>query len=238
MKIKNIFWDVDGVLADINYAYYNFLKNYPTYAPQYKNLRWQDLDKVLPINPIYGALDLKCHPTLGEQMDYDFCHHPEFFENRPLYPKVIETLRSINQKGYRQFTLSASFDAEVKKKFLTKLLAPVTDFLTIECVGHGQFLHDTTKEGKFLECFKKYGITPEETILVDDRIYNMHAALNVGVLPVRMRCDFTSALPQDLSWIQEVRNVEEVEKWLDDCGYLRLCRPSAQTTKMKSPTNE
>ena len=26
MKIKNIFWDVDGVLADLNYAYYNLAK--------------------------------------------------------------------------------------------------------------------------------------------------------------------------------------------------------------------
>ena len=63
---------------------------------------------------------------------------------------MIETLRALNEQGYRQFTLSASFDPEVKRRFLTRLLAPVADFLTIECVGHGAFLHDTTKEGKLL----------------------------------------------------------------------------------------
>ncbi len=228
MIIKNIFWDVDGVLADLNYAYYHFLKNHPTYREQYKDLKWQDLDKVLPINPKYGALDLKCHPTMGDQMDADFCHNSEFFENRPLYPNVVETLRSLNDLGYRQFTLSASFDPEVKKKFLNKLLAPVTNFLTIECVGHGKFLHDTTKEGKFLECFKKYDLNPEETLLVDDRIYNMYAALNVGVLPLRMRCEFTTDLPMDLKWIHEVHNVVEVKDWLAEKGYLKLCRPLAQ----------
>jgi len=228
MQIKNIFWDVDGVLADLNHAYYHFLKNYPSYREQYKDLKWQDLDKVLPINPKYGALDLKCHPTMGDQMDYDFCHHPEFFENRPLYPSVVETLRALNGQGYRQFTLSASFDPEVKRRFLNKLLAPVTDFLTIECVGHGQFLHDTTKEGKFLECFKKYNLKAEETLLVDDRIYNMYAALNVGVLPLRMRCEFTTDLPIDLSWIHEVHNVVEVKDWLDEKCYLKLSLPSAR----------
>ena len=226
MIIKNIFWDVDGVLADLNFAYFYFLKNHPNYAPYYKNLKWEDLDKVLPINPKYGALDLKCHPTLGNQMDYDFCHAPKFFENRPLYPNVIETLRELNKQGYRQFTLSASFDPEVKKRFLNKLLAPITDFLTIECVGHGQFLHDTTKEGKFLECFKKYNLKPEETLLVDDRIYNMYAALNVGVLPLRMRCPFTSDLPEELKWIHEIKNVQEVKTWLDNKGYLKLSLPS------------
>ena len=237
MQIKNIFWDVDGVLADLNHAYYYFLKNYPAYAEQYKDLKWEDLDKVLPINPKYGALDLKCHPTMGNQMDFDFCHHPEFFENRPLYPNVIETLRSLNQQGYRQFTLSASFDPEVKRRFLNKLLAPVADFLTIECVGHGQFLHDTTKEGKFLECFKKYDLNPNETLLVDDRIYNMYAALNVGVLPLRMRCEFTTELPADLAWIHEVHNVAEVKDWLDSKGYLRLCRPLGKIDLLKNPTN-
>lgn len=223
--IKNIFWDVDGVLADINYAYFNFLKNHPKYAPMYKDLKWEDLDKALPIHPTYGALELKNHPTMGVQMDKDFCSAPEFFENRPLYPNVLETLRALNQQGYRQFTLSASFDPEVKRRFLTKLLAPVSDFLTIECVGHGAFLHDTTKEGKFLECFKKYGLNPEETLLVDDRIYNQYAAIHVGVLPLRMRCEFTSDLPADLSWINEVHNLPEVKDWLDKKMYQQVSLP-------------
>ena len=48
MIIKNIFWDVDGVLANLNYAYYNFLTKHPKYAPLYKDMKWSDLLKVLP----------------------------------------------------------------------------------------------------------------------------------------------------------------------------------------------
>lgn len=214
MIIKNIFWDVDGVLANLNYAYYNFLTRHPKYAPQYGNIKWEDLPKVLPIVPKYGALELKTHPTQGVDMDYDFCHSPEFFTNRPLYPNVVETLKELNEKGYRQFTMSATFDVETKKKFLNNLLSEVTDFLTIECVQHGKFMHDSAKEDMLKSCFEKYGLKAEETILVDDRIYNQYAAINVGAHPIRYRCEFTSDLPEELNWIPEVKSMEELKNWL------------------------
>ena len=214
MIIKNIFWDVDGVLANLNYAYFSFLTKHPKYAPMYKDIKWEDLPKVLPIVPKYGALELKTHPTMGKDMDYDFCHSPEFFTNRPLYPGVVETLKELHDKGYRQFTMSATFDVETKKRFLNQLLAEVTDFLTIECVQHGKFMHDSAKEDMLKECFAKYGLKPEETILVDDRIYNQYAAINVGAHPIRYRCEFTTDLPEDLKDVPEVNNMEELKEWL------------------------
>ena len=47
MVIKNIFWDVDGVLANLNYAYYNFLTKHPKYAPTYGKITWEQLPEVL-----------------------------------------------------------------------------------------------------------------------------------------------------------------------------------------------
>lgn len=213
--IKNIFWDVDGVLADLNFAYFNFLTHHPSYKGTYASLKWEDLPKVLPIHPKYGALELKTHPTQGTQMDHDFCSSPEFFNNRPLYPNVIETLRELNGKGYRQFTLSATFDVETKKKLLNELLKDVTDFLTIECVQHGKFMHDTAKEDMLKDCFNRYGLKAEETVLVDDRIYNQYAAVNVGAHPLRYRCEFTTDLPEDLKQIPEVHSMGELKTWLE-----------------------
>ena len=213
-RIKNIFWDVDGVLANLNFAYYNFLTKHPNYRDEYKDLQWEDLDKVLPINPKYGALELKTHPTQGTQMDQDFCQSPEFFNNRPLYPDTVEVLKELNQLGYRQFTMSATFDVETKKALLNNLLAEVADFLVIECVQHGAFMHDNAKETMLKACFEKYGLRAEETLLVDDRIYNQHAAINAGANPVRLRCEFTSDLPGDISWIPEFKNIAEVKNWL------------------------
>ena len=212
--IQNIFWDVDGVLADLNHAYYHFLTGHPNYRDQYKNLQWDQLPDVLPIIPEYGALELKTHPEHGTEMDRDFCSDKDFFRNRPLYPKVIEVLKELNRLGYRQFTLSATFDVETKMAYLREILEPVTDFLIIECVQHGEFMHDTAKIDRLKACFQKYDLNPEETILVDDRIYNQYAAIESGAHPVRMRCAFTTDLPSELSWIPEFANVEEVKDWL------------------------
>lgn len=214
MIIKNIFWDVDGVLANLNYAYYNFLTKHPKYAPLYKDIEWADLPKVLPVAEKYGALELKTHPSKGVEMDKDFCSSYEFFSNRPLYPNVIETLKELHNLGYKQFTMSATFDVETKKKLLNHLLKDVSDFLTIECVQHGKFMHDTAKEDMLKACFEKYGLKAEETVLVDDRIYNQYAAINVGAHPVRMRSEFTTDLPTELNWIPEVRDVVEFKNWL------------------------
>jgi len=212
--IKNIFWDVDGVLANLNFAYFNFLTKHPNYKDKFGNIQWEDLPKVLPIHPKYGALELKTHPELGTQMDWDFCHSPEFFNNRPLYPGAVETLKELDKLGYKQFTISATFDVDTKKKLLNELLADVKDFLTIECVQHGKFMHDTAKEDMLKECFEKYGLKAEETVLVDDRIYNQMAAINVGAHPVRMRCEFTTDLPEELNWIPEVKDVVSFKEWL------------------------
>ena len=214
--IKNIFWDVDGVLADLNYAYFHFLKSHPNYRDQYKDLTWEQLPEVLPIVPEYGALELKTHPKHGAEMDRDFCADQSFFRNRPLYPGVIETLKELNELGYRQFTMSATFDVEKKRAYLKDILAPVTDFLTIECVEHGEFMQDTAKKDSLLACYQKYDLLPEETILVDDRIYNLHAAIDSGAHPIRMRCEFTTDLPSELSWIPELPNVVAFKQWLVD----------------------
>ena len=174
------------------------------------------MPEVLPIVPEYGALELKTHPEHGEQMDRDFCADQSFFRNRPLYPGVIETLKELNELGYRQFTMSATFDVEKKKAYLEDILAPVTDFLTIECVEHGKFMQDTAKKDSLLACYQKYDLLPEETILVDDRIYNLHAAIDSGAHPIRMRCEFTTDLPSELSWVPEFPNVSGLKEWLVD----------------------
>ncbi len=213
-QIKNIFWDVDGVLADLNHAYYHFLTGHPNYRDRYKDLKWDQLPEVLPILPEYGALELKTHPELGAEMDRDFCVDQDFFRNRPLYPEVVEVLRELNARGYRQFTMSATFDVETKMAFLMDVLAPVTDFLSIECARHGEFMHDDAKMDRLRDCYEKYELDPDETILVDDRIYNLYAAIRSGGHPVRLRSEFTTASPPDLSWVPEFGNLNEVRNWL------------------------
>ena len=71
-----------------------------------------------------------------------------------------------------------------------------------------------SKEDMLKSCFDKYGLKAEETILVDDRIYNQYAAINVGAHPIRYRCEFTTDLPEELNWIPEVHSLQELKNWL------------------------
>jgi hypothetical protein len=75
-------------------------------------------------------------------------------------------------------------------------------------------MHDTAKVDRLRECFRKYELDPARTILVDDRIYNQHAAIDSGAHPVRLRCEFTTDLPDELAWIPEFPTVEAVADWL------------------------
>ena len=68
-------------------------------------------------------------------------------------------------------------------------------------------MYDSTNEEALKECFEKYGLNADETVLVDDRIYNQYAAIQVGAHPVRYRCPFTTDLPEELKWIPEVHRM-------------------------------
>ena len=213
MNIKNIFWDVDGVLANLNFAYFNFLTNHPNYREMFKDLKWANLPVALPVSPKYGALELKSHPTLGDQMDKDFCGDSAFFNNRPLYPDAIPSLRALHNLGYRQITASATFDVPTKTALITNLFADAP-FLEIECVKHGTFMSDTAKEDLLKHCCKKYNLDSCESVLVDDRIYNLPAALNIGMRAVRMRSEFTTDATAEYAHLPEVRSNYEFVGWL------------------------
>ncbi len=215
-KQKNIFWDVDGVFADLNFAYFQFLTNHPKWKDKYKDLKWADLDKVLPINPKYGSLELKTHTEFGEELDKDFTSSLDFFNHRPLYAGAVEAIKKLHKLGYRQFTMSATFNVEVKTKLLNHLLADVLDYITIECVEHGKFMHDTAKEDMLKSCYEKYSLAPQETVLIDDRIYNLEAAINTGANPIRWRCEFTSELPEEMNWIPEFSDYNKLIEFLEN----------------------
>ena len=211
LEIKNIIWDVDGTLANINHAYYCFIKNHPQFKQHFKNYLYKDLDKALPIDKKYGAIELKTHPTLGEQLNKVFCASNDYYFDRPLYYGTNKVLNQLNDRGYRQFTLSAGFNIEKKTKLLNQLLAD-SPFIHIETVLHdAKGMHEgSTKEQKILTLLQKYNLKANETVLIDDRIYNIYSALNAGIRAIRFRSEFTTPSPDDLSNVPEIEDIREI----------------------------
>jgi len=215
--IKNIFWDVDGVLANLNHAYYCFIKNHPMFKEYFKDFQYKDLPEALPIDKVkFGAMELKTHPTLGVELDKQFCASDDYYFDRPLYPGTAKVLRELNDMGYLQITMSAGFNIDKKKELLRRVLGDLTDFLKIEVVEHDKsgMEQGSTKEAKMLAVLNRFGARPEETILVDDRIYNIYSAIKAGVHPVRFRSEFTTDSPDDLKNVPEVENIYQFKDWL------------------------
>ena len=216
MQIKNIFWDVDGVLANLNHAYYCFIKNHPMFKEHFKQYEYKDLPIALPVETKkFGAMELKSHPTLGVDLDREFCASNDYYFDRPLYPGTAKILRELNDMGYLQMTMSAGFNMDKKKELLRRVLGGL-DFLRIEVVEHDKagMEQGSTKEAKMLAVLEKLGAKPEETVLVDDRIYNIYSAIKAGVHPVRFRSEFTTDSPEDLKDVPEVENIYQFKDWL------------------------
>ena len=216
LVIKNIFWDVDGVLANLNHAYYCFIKNHPMFKEHFKQYEYKDLPIALPVETKkFGAMELKSHPTLGVDLDREFCASNDYYFDRPLYPGTAKILRELNDMGYLQMTMSAGFNMDKKKELLRRVLGCL-DFLRIEVVEHDKagMEQGSTKEAKMLAVLEKLGAKPEETVLVDDRIYNIYSAIKAGVHPVRFRSEFTTDSPEDLKDVPEVENIYQFKDWL------------------------
>ena len=66
-----------------------------------------------------------------------------------------------------------------------------------------------------LEVLKDLNIKPEESVLVDDRIYNIYSATKANIKPIRFRSEFTTDLPNNLkNKVVEVNNIHQFQDWL------------------------
>jgi phosphoglycolate phosphatase-like HAD superfamily hydrolase len=216
-------WDVDGVLVNLDHTYFRFLKEHPNYRDQYRDLRWEDLSQALPIDPRFGSLELKTHPIRGKELDNDFCHNSYgIYFDRPLYTGVREVLKELDKFGYFQLTMSSGFNGETKRRMITNILGNDLSFVKIEVVEHDKSTAtagDVTgmigeKETRILECLKKYNLVPDETVLIDDRVFNCETAKKVGMRAVRCTPGFTTPTPVDKIFDAEVKNVMEFKNWL------------------------
>ncbi|MCL1891942.1 MAG: HAD family hydrolase [Alphaproteobacteria bacterium] len=210
MKIKNIFWDVDDVLADLNHAYYRFLTEHPKWRDKFAMYRFQDLGEAFPVSEEYGGIALFQHPQLAEELNQDFAES-DFYNDRPLFPDAKETVLKLHDMGIRQATLSATGVPTKKMALLKSLLGDLP--IDIRIVPHddrGDF-----KEENMLKYMAENDWNPSETVLIDDRPYNLRAAVRAGVRPVRFRGDFTTDTPADLK-APEFYSLSEFVKYIEE----------------------
>ena len=89
----------------------------------------------------------------------------------------------------------------------------MTDFLTIECVQHGEFMHDTAKIDRLRSAIRN--TTSFRTRPSSSMTASTTSTQPSSRAPIRSpRCEFTTDLPEELAWIPEFPDVEAVADWL------------------------
>lgn len=197
--IKNIIFDIDGVLMDANQCYLNFLKS--SYK-KFKDIKYQDLPKLFPIEADDGAIDLP------DEFGEDFFNSTYYCE-RPLFKDTMKVLHSFKKKGIKLFTLSAAGNIEKKRKWLEGYFVGIFDELEFSTGG-------VPKDNALRELIEKHSLKKEETIFIDDRFYNLKSGKNVGVHTVRMEPDFYLPLPEELSDVKSFKSLTEFEQYIDE----------------------
>jgi FMN phosphatase YigB (HAD superfamily) len=206
--IKNIFWDVDGVLANLDAAYFAFLTRHPKYAAEFSGLSFDDLPRVLPIMPERGSLELTDHPARGQQLNDDFVAS-EFFWRRPLYDGAREAVSELARRGFSQATMSATGAPKKKLALLNSYFHGLP--IEIRITPHGD-----SKEEAMRKFMAEKNWDPKETALIDDRILNLRAAIRAKANPLRARWAITSDLPPDLKFIPEFARLRELLSFLKE----------------------
>lgn len=190
--IKNIIFDLGGVVIDLDRdraatALESLgIKNAPNLLGLYEQAGpFLDLEKgnITPA-ALYDELLPLCKPgTKPTDIDRAF---EEFLLDLPV--ERLEAARDLRKKGYRLFVLSNTnpimFNDWIEKAFRAEGLSindyfdgVVTSFQEHRCKPDPEL---------FLTVARRYGLKPEETLMLDDSAANCAAAESVGFKAIRI----------------------------------------------------
>ena len=190
MSIKNIIFDVDGVLVNRDTAFVHFLQQFP----EYKNIREEELYKFKTDTP--QGYDI----PLAEAKRKSF-KDSEFYMQRPLFPGVIETLRELKSRGFKLFTLSATRSPGEKLKMLRELFGDLFDY---------EFALEETKAGPLQNMLDKYNLKANETLFIDDSNTFLREAKGVSINIARSEIIYYSPLADDLAGTPVIRKFSDI----------------------------
>jgi FMN phosphatase YigB (HAD superfamily) len=195
--IKNIIFDVDGVLVDFDRAKFNYIK---ATMPEHRDLKFGDLTTVVPLDKNTGITYILSECGIDGFGKSEYCY------KRPVFDEVFKVLDFLKNKGINLFCLSAAVNPQDKLPWLNGLFG---EYMNVEVSPHG-----ISKKQYLLDILNKYDLKADETLFVDDMLQNIRDGIAVGLQVLRMQPKFYLPLPADLSSVQVVRNLQDVAKYI------------------------
>jgi HAD superfamily hydrolase (TIGR01509 family) len=179
---------VDGVLVDRDAAYIMFLNTRPGFENWTKD-QW-----------IKWRYENNRFSMPSERMGGVRLVDTEFMYQRPVLPRVIETLGELKSRGIRLFTMSLTGQPDEKREWLKSLFG---DLLEYEFV-----MQDDDKGAALAALIKKHGLDPSETMFVDDVEKYLRQGRSAGIKYLVHSRPF-DILPESDEF-PSVRNISEI----------------------------
>lgn len=179
---KLIIWDFDGVIADTEKLW---LKNRVTALNEKFDLKW-DLQKA---NRIIGGMSDKTKTEVLNNMaiytDEEFWNNMVKADNKSMQQgfKIIDGVEEIMK--HHEIKQCIATGGTMEKTLKKVAVIALENIFPLEKI----FVADMVEKGKpapdlFLYACKKMGETPENTIVIEDSVAGLTAAIKAGMTPV------------------------------------------------------
>ena len=180
--MKSILFDLDGTLTDSGEGIRNgaryVLDFYGIREPNSENLN-RLIGPPLPetMRELYGVPEKD--DAVIENKFREYYTEKGIFENR-VYDGVPDALSALKSKGFSLFVATS------KPQFMAEKVLSHFDLLPLfsGVIGATRDLSLVKKTDIIKLVLSRYGIAPEEALMVGDRKYDMHGAYDCGVLPI------------------------------------------------------
>ncbi len=184
MKIKNVVFDVGGVLLDWNPL--NLLIDMfdPKRAKILKanmmdSKYWADLDKgILPIERAVEVFS-KNIPEMKKEIEFAL---NGFIDYLPVIEENVDILYKLAKDDYRLFVLSNFHDDSFTKAYKKFDFFQIFEGLVIS--SRVKMIKPDKEIYRYL--LRKYGLNPIETVFFDDSEDNVKSALELGFIAVHV----------------------------------------------------
>ena len=227
MAIKLIIFDLDGVLVDAKELHYEalnralgsidqkFVIGKEEHLSKYdglnttKKLQMLTLEKGLPPQYHNEIWSLKQKATIEIVKNYEF----DF--------RLIGVLHTLKDNGYTIAVASNSIRETVKFMLLRKGFMEYVDFY----VSNQDVKHPKPNTEMYLQCMIKAGVSPKETIIVEDSHIGRKAASDSGAYLLAVKDSDDVTTKNILNLAESLGNESHKPKWQG--GHMKVLIPMA-----------
>ncbi len=187
--IKVVIFDLDGVLVDLKECHYHSLNRAleiedPIYSISLDDhLKFYDglpTKEKLKMLTKYKSLPQSLYEKIQENKQRFTLEY--IYENIDSTKNIFDTLSTLKEKGYKVCVASNSISSTIYAVLTKKKILHLVDFV----VSNEDVKHPKPNPEIYFRAISRFGIKPDEAIIVEDSPYGLEAAYYSGANVIRV----------------------------------------------------